>query len=131
MGFSTNFQDGVKFYSLKLDKTIHRSKNDYTLAPSAGTISHVIKLAKGSPTGLTFADQLKNAYADDPENNTGPITIQFIDVPSDSQLDHDQQVAQEDAENMENGSLTNNNNIDPKCDKGIYGTVTAVLLSYY
>ena len=63
--------------------------------------------------GLTFTNPLGNAYVDDYENNNGQITIRFIDVPIDSQLDHDQQISQEDAKSTEIDSLTNNNNDDP------------------
>ena len=90
------------------------SRSDYTIAPiPAGTISHVKQLDKYSPTGLHFTNWLGNIYADDPENNNEPITIWFVDTPTGSQIDHDEQIAQENVEKMEINSLTNNNNIDP------------------
>ena len=43
---STYFQGGVEFYSLELGKTLHRSKNDYTIASMpADVIACVIQLA--------------------------------------------------------------------------------------
>ena len=66
----------------------------------AKAISRVMQLAKDLLTGLTlFINPLGNTYGDDPENNNGPITIRFVDVPTDSQLYDDQQIAQEDDEN--------------------------------
>ena len=76
-------------------------------------VSHLIQLAKDLPTGLTFTNRLGSAYASDPENNNEPITIRIIDMPSDSQLHHDQQIAQEDAKNKEINNLANNINADP------------------
>ena len=111
---STNSQGGVKFHSFELTKLLHMSRSDYTIAPiPAGTISHVKQLDKYSPTGLHFTNWLGNIYADDPENNNEPITIWFVDTPTGSQIDHDEQIAQENVEKMEINSLTNNNNIDP------------------
>ena len=52
MGPSTNFQSGVEFYSLKLAKTLNRSRNDYTLTlMPADAILRVTRLAKDMPNG--------------------------------------------------------------------------------
>ena len=59
-----------------------------------------------SPTGLETPIR-------DPEKNTGPITIRFVDAPPDTQNTHDQQITQEDVENNEINNLTNITNIDP------------------
>ena len=78
-------------------------------------ISHMIQLAKDSPAGLHFTDQLGNAYAGDLEINPGPITVWFIDAPLDSHIVHDKQIrAYEDAENMDMKSLTNNTDVNTK-----------------
>ena len=80
----------------------------------ADTISRVTQLAKDMPNGLHFTDQLENTYVSNPENNPGPITIRFVDAPSDTQIIHDQQIAQEDTENTEIINLTSNNtSVDP------------------
>ena len=93
---------------------INHSKTDYTITPMpADAMSRVIQSAKDSPTGLHSTNQLGNTHADDPENNNRPITIGFIDAPTDSQIDHDQQIAQEDAEIEESNSLPNTDNVDP------------------
>ena len=68
-------------------------------------ISHVAQLVKDMPTGLHFTDRLGNPHADDPENNTGPMTIRFVDAPSDTQNIG--------VENTEIDNLTNNANVDP------------------
>ena len=64
----------------------------------ADAISRATRLAKDMPNGLHFANWLGNPHADDPGNNTGPITIRFVDAPSDAQFIHDQQITQEDVE---------------------------------
>ena len=65
------------------------------------------------PNGLHFTDQLGNPHADDPENNTEPITIRFVGyAPPDTQNTHDQQITQEDAKHTEIDNLTNNTNVD-------------------
>ena len=114
MGPSTNFQGGVEFYSLESTKTLNRSKHDYTHAPMpADTILRMTRLAKGMPNGLHFTNQLGNPHADDPEKNTGQITIRFVDAPSDTQFIHDQQITPENVRNTKNDNLTNTTYIDP------------------
>ena len=90
-GSSTSFQGGVKFYSLEPTKTMNRSKNNYTLLHMpVNAILHMTQLAKDIPNDLYFTNRLGNIHASDPENNPGgPITIRFVDAPSDTQIIHD------------------------------------------
>ena len=76
----------------------------------------MIQLAKDSPTGLYFTNQLGNTYADDSKNNNGSIIIWFIDVITVFQVYHKQQIAHKDAETeqaMKADDILTNTGNDP------------------
>ena len=66
---------------------------------------------------MRLTNRLGNPCNDDSENNNGPITIQFVDGPIGTSIDHEQQIAPEHSESehvtQEFDGLTNIGNYNP------------------
>ena len=60
-----------------------------------------------------MCDTIDSRLANDgPENSNRPITIWFIDAPTDTQFDHQQQIPHKDDKTKATASLTNIGNND-------------------
>lgn len=75
MNPSLNYQCSMLFYSLSDGKAMDQSWNGFTTSPiPEDTIQQMPFIAKYSPMGLVFRDQLESPYEDEEEGN-GSITI--------------------------------------------------------
>lgn len=61
MGLSGNYQGRTKWFSLATGEILHQKENDFQLLPmTANAIKQVYRMAKKSPKGLVFCEEMES-----------------------------------------------------------------------